>query len=306
MDLSQKDIKLLWGRSGNRCAICRIELSQDKNAIGSAFTLGEQAHIVGEKEDASRGVSILTEEERNSYHNRILLCPNHHTEIDKDVERFPVEQLHHLKSIHELWVRETLADSADLRSVAKQIAVTSIIDSAVELCQLSEWKYWTQGPLAPDPHWSSDFPERIFEFRQRVAAAIWPDSFDELKIATDTLSNSLHSAISTFLEHADLRNGSYVPYKFYKADGYNHNYDRDLLLYRQWLENCYETMHQATRAANWFAEIVRRDINPMFFAETGKFMVIEGPFVPSLKYEARILEFTEEERLALLHSKASS
>ncbi|WP_284223853.1 hypothetical protein, partial [Brevundimonas denitrificans] len=64
MGMSQKDIKLLWGRSGNRCAIrdCRKELTQDKKAVSSAYTLGEQAHIVGEKEGAARGNSPLTSE----------------------------------------------------------------------------------------------------------------------------------------------------------------------------------------------------------------------------------------------------
>lgn len=51
----QKDIKLLWGRAGNRCSKCRCELSQDAAASNAAFTLGEQAHIVGEKEGLPDG-----------------------------------------------------------------------------------------------------------------------------------------------------------------------------------------------------------------------------------------------------------
>ncbi|MEA1975365.1 MAG: hypothetical protein U9N10_07360, partial [Bacillota bacterium] len=41
---------------------------------------------VGEKEDAARGKSQLSLDERNTYHNLILLCPTHHTEIDKNEE----------------------------------------------------------------------------------------------------------------------------------------------------------------------------------------------------------------------------
>ena len=48
MTIKGKDIKILWGRSGNRCAICRTQLTQDAAAVSAAFTLGEQAHIVGE------------------------------------------------------------------------------------------------------------------------------------------------------------------------------------------------------------------------------------------------------------------
>lgn len=48
-----------------------MELSQDKKSVDASLTLGEQAHIVGDKEDAARGKSTLTDEERNTYHNII-------------------------------------------------------------------------------------------------------------------------------------------------------------------------------------------------------------------------------------------
>lgn len=293
--MNQKEIKLLWGRAANRCSICRVELTQDAKAHDAAFVLGEQAHIVGEKDDASRGKSPLTLEERNSYHNIILLCPTHHTEIDKNEVDWPVEKLHLTKSKHELWVRETLGDAADTKQLAKQVAVTSIIDAAVELCRLEEWKAWTSHALAPDPHWAVDLPDMIFEFRQRAAAAIWPTEFDELRRATTTLAVLLHDAASTFMEHSNKENHMYWPHKFYKAGGFNPNYEKDLEEYEAWLEKCFRLIKDATRAANWFADIVRRDINPMFFAERGKFVVLEGPFM-DLKYHASVPEFAQERK----------
>jgi hypothetical protein len=293
--MNQKEIKLLWGRAANRCAICRVELTQDVKAHDAAFVLGEQAHIVGEKEGAPRGKSALTEEDRNSYHNIILLCPTHHTEIDKNEADWPVEKLHLTKSKHELWVRETLGDATDTKLLAKQIAVTSTIDSAVELCRLEEWKAWTSHALAPDPHWKSDLPDMIFEFRQKVAAAIWPAEFDELRRATTTFAILLHAAATTFMEHSNEDGGMYWPHKFYKAGGFNPNYDKDLQRYDAWLEECFKSIKDATRAANWFADVVRRDINPMFFAERGKFVVVEGPFM-DLKYHASVPEFTQEKK----------
>ena len=38
MAIGQKDIKLLWGRSGNRCAICKTELTQ-RTAYGDALEM---------------------------------------------------------------------------------------------------------------------------------------------------------------------------------------------------------------------------------------------------------------------------
>jgi hypothetical protein len=106
--MKEKDVKLLWGRgrAGNRCSKCHRELSHDSNS-GAGFVLGEHAHIVGEKEYSPRGKNPLSPEERDSYHNRILLCPTDHTEIDKNIEDWPVEKLHQLKSMHELWVHQT-------------------------------------------------------------------------------------------------------------------------------------------------------------------------------------------------------
>jgi hypothetical protein len=293
--MNQKETKILWGRAANRCSVCRVELAHDSKAHDAAYVLGEQAHIVGEKVDAPRGKSPLTDDERNSYHNIILLCPTHHTEVDKNEVDWPVERLHLAKSRHELWVRETLGDSSDTKALAKQVAVSSIIDLAVKLCRLDEWKAWTSHALSPDPHWEKDLPDSIFEFRQRVAAAIWPAGFEELQRATDTIAILLHDSASKFLEHSNKENGMYWPHKFYKAGGFNPNYNEDLEKYEAWLEECFRLIRDATRAANWFADVVRRDVNPMFFAERGKFVILEGPFM-DLRYHASVPEFTQEQK----------
>ena len=102
--MREKDIKILWGRSGNRCAICKIELTTE----GDIETLGEMAHIVGRSSDGPRGDSDLNTKQRNDYSNLILLCPTHHTEIDKCPKNWPIEKLHETKERHEKWVSTQL------------------------------------------------------------------------------------------------------------------------------------------------------------------------------------------------------
>ncbi len=293
MAINQKDIKLLWGRAANRCSICKIELTQDSESVSSSFTLGEQAHIVGEKDSAARGISKLSVDDRNSYHNLILLCPTHHTEIDKNEPDWPVSKLHFVKSKHELWVSETLGKVSDRYELAKQVAVTSIIDSAVTFCKLENWISWTSFALAPDPQWSVDMPKKLYEFRLKVLAAVWPEDFDELKRASQTLAILLNMAAQTFLEHAQPIDDTYYPHKFYKDDAWNENYDQDLAKYNNWLDRSIALVRDATKAANWFADVVRRDINPMFFAKEGKFLTMEGDI---RGWEARLWEYTTEER----------
>ena len=298
MAVKQKDIKILWGRSGNRCAICRTELTQDANAVSSTYTLGEQAHIIGDKETAARGISPLSTEERDSYHNLILLCPTHHTGIDNNETDYPTERLYLIKSQHELWVTETLSETINHVKLAEQAAVASIIDSAVTLCDLNNWQNWTSFALSPDPVWIKDRPDNIFKFREKIIAAIWPDDFKELKDSCITFSVLINEAAQTFMKYSILQGNVYIPFKFYKATPHNPNYDKDLEEYKSWLEDCYEQIKLATKAANWFADLVRSDINPMFFSEKGKFLIMEGPFT-DFSCHTTLLEYTAAE-IALL------
>jgi hypothetical protein len=114
MAIQPKDVKLLWGKAASRCSMpdCRKPLVAESGMkeIPNNLIVGEMAHIVGEKKSGGspRGISSLPEDKRNLYSNLILLCPNHHTLVDKDVAAWTVEQLHVVKREHELWVEEKL------------------------------------------------------------------------------------------------------------------------------------------------------------------------------------------------------
>lgn len=128
--MKMKDVKLLWGRSGNRCAFpgCKIELTTD----GSETTLGEMAHIVADSPDGPRGESDLTPEARDNYSNLILLCPTHHTLIDKNPEEWTVEKLKLMKLEHEHWVTHKLEQD--------KIYINPIDNSDFLKSREEEWK----------------------------------------------------------------------------------------------------------------------------------------------------------------------
>src|SRR6476620_1063222 len=64
------------------------------------------AHIIARQPRGRRGVPGGGS---NAYENLILLCPTHHTEIDKAPEGiFPIALLHERKDAHERRVREAL------------------------------------------------------------------------------------------------------------------------------------------------------------------------------------------------------
>ena len=133
--MREKDLKILWGRSGNRCALCKLELTPD----GNRETLGEMAHIVGRSKEGPRGSDPLPSEDRDRYSNLILLCPTHHREIDKNHEDWPAHKLKQIKSEHESWVTEMLQQ--------REITVSPIDNSEFLHMRLERWKEFCSGDL---------------------------------------------------------------------------------------------------------------------------------------------------------------
>lgn len=309
MAISQKDIKLLWGRAASRCAFpdCRLQLTQDSETTESRFQIGEQAHIVAKEQNGPRGDSPFTPDERDSYANIIfLLCPTHHTIIDKSPEDFPIEKLHSIKTDHELWVQKTLSQTWDLNQQARDLIYTSLIDSAVEYCHLSEWKQWTFTPLETVPSWPYDLLQDFLTFRQKVFSTDFPGTLIELEKAVKTLSILLHRAARVFQRHSEIKedvNGNlyYKGVQFYKISEWDtEKYNRLIKEFDVWVEECHQLVIDATRAANWFREVVRRDINPMFFAADGKF-VATYPWSADMGLSHRYLlpEYTQDEKDSL-------
>lgn len=98
---------LLAFRSGDRCAFsnCGCALTVNDMRGSNPSVIGEAAHIAGEREGAARYDPSMTEEQRNHHENLIYLCPNHHTQIDKQEKEFSIATLREMKASHETKVR---------------------------------------------------------------------------------------------------------------------------------------------------------------------------------------------------------
>lgn len=95
---SERDIKRLCALSLNRCAFpgCKVAFADKTGPF-----LGEICHIKARSPDGPRYDPKQTEEERHAFSNLILLCGNHHIEVDGRPERFTVELLQEMKEMHE-------------------------------------------------------------------------------------------------------------------------------------------------------------------------------------------------------------
>lgn len=119
-DLPDPELKLLYAGSGNECAFpgCGAVLVKPGESTGKAVNVGEAAHIVASSRQGPRGGEPLLDGERDTRaSNRILLCPLHHAEVDKQPLVYTVAVLRQMKTDHERSHRKH-ADRAVLKIAA--------------------------------------------------------------------------------------------------------------------------------------------------------------------------------------------
>jgi len=109
--------------SGNQCAFtdCTKPLLNKKGSY-----VAEIAHIEGVGVTSARHNPKLSDDDLRAVSNLMLMCPNHHTEIDdkKRLDEFTVDALREMKATHEAKYREAIArmsedigDATDLEPI---------------------------------------------------------------------------------------------------------------------------------------------------------------------------------------------
>ncbi len=202
MAISQKSIKILWSAAGGRCAFpdCWERLCYHEAEGAAPYTLGEMAHICGDKPGANRHNPNQTDAERDDYQNLILLCPTHHTLIDREENEsiYTAAALHEMKAAHEVRVLERLDKD---ESPTKAELARKILPHLEENRQS-----WAQyGPMSElartQPHnaaahavWVSERLSVIVPNNRKIAGLL-----DEYKALFDA---GEQEAVAAFLMHA--------------------------------------------------------------------------------------------------------
>jgi len=260
--------------------------------------LGEQAHIVGKEVGSARSQSVLTDEERDSYHNLILLCPTHHSLVDKNPEDYPVEKMFILKSEHESWVDSILSEKVDRRLEAEGMFYANIVDLAVDKCYLSAWEHWVSLLIEPSHALRYEVYTNGIAFSVAIHKAIWPEKLRDLECCIKYFGWMVNLMLNFYIDNAKTVDQDISVLKgirFYKTQMFSQEeHDKRLELYDEWEKLLYELGVETTKCANWLADLVRKYLNPLFFIIEGKFS-IEG-MSEMLTVMHRIVEFSEEDK----------
>ena len=275
MSTNAKDVKILWAKAAGRCSMpdCRKKLiaASGREKSGSSL-IGENCHIVAEKESGPRGESSLTLEERSRYPNLILLCRNHHKTIDDDAITWSIEKLHQIKSDHEIWVEEALSES---NNVDDEWYV-NIINGITNSFTLSGWEVISDNMLRGILH--QEFIDRVYDINAYLFKAIFPGKYPELEEKIKNLIQRARHFVDHYTSNSRTLEPDYNVHrrrKFYKEVTPNPNYHEDVKLYEKWEGTCTKLLFNLTHALNQYADQVREDVNPNYFKLHGQFVVYD-------------------------------
>lgn len=210
MAIDKVDIKLLWGRAGGRCS--HPDCTEDLTTLveNGSYIVGEMAHVIGSKPTAARG---RPEGGADTYDNLILLCPTHHTHIDKAPEgTYSIGLLHEWKKKQEELIsnagKTSSYESFDKLRIAIARIVTSnkaIFDSVGPLSSIAHTDPTSNAYLV----WELKRIDRILPNNRKILNII--DANEEL-----IESASVITAIEKFRVHAE----AYEKHVYYRLDTY--------------------------------------------------------------------------------------
>ncbi|WP_350339187.1 HNH endonuclease [Geomonas sp. Red32] len=108
---------MLWGRSGNLCAICRQRLVVDETELDSESVVGDECHIISGAPNGPRHEPTFPADEIDDISNLLLLCRVHHKMVDDQFETYSAELLRNIKASHEKWVESKLKGQEEIAPV---------------------------------------------------------------------------------------------------------------------------------------------------------------------------------------------
>lgn len=117
MAISNKTRKVLWTKTGNRCAMCRQKLVVEETEVDEESIVGDECHIVSEKPDGPRFDPTFPKSKIDTGNNLIVLCKNHHKMVDDQVETYTAKVLRVIKRNHQRWVETKLTQEETIKPI---------------------------------------------------------------------------------------------------------------------------------------------------------------------------------------------
>jgi hypothetical protein len=181
--ITDKTRKILWGRSGNRCAICKHKLIIDATNKDDEAVVGDECHIISSELNGPRYDPSYPQEKLEAYENLILLCRIHHKMVDDQATTYTSEILRQMKINHEIMISERLSDQQKSKPIRIRRVKKNIPNYLVRLTTGKQVIDLVSGTFAfsmdHDELYTKDEVDIVGSFFQDVSD--WADMVDELE-----------------------------------------------------------------------------------------------------------------------------
>lgn len=139
---------ILMGLCGGRCEFrgCEKSLVEDM-LTGKKSNLSNYAHIIASSENGPRGDAVLSKRLCNDENNIMVLCRDHHKEIDDFPEIYTVEVLKSMKKEHEDYIKDLMRIKKECSVIGVKYTasisnrVTKINDEDIIRCAIKQNRY---------------------------------------------------------------------------------------------------------------------------------------------------------------------
>ena len=279
------DRKLLWGRAGNRCAweSCEQRLTVDLRNPEShvlrehGAVLGEEAHIRSSRLDGPRHDSSYPVDMLDSYENLILLCPTHHTVIDKDHgEAWSTDELITLKAKRERSV-DREAGPINLQAQREDELLAARISLWEQKADLQEWQSFTAALNAPIPLLRTDKQEDLFALGSWLLAMRWPERYPRMKAAFENYQTNLAVLLEHFMREGEPLGSSFAISREYKRIPWNPElYDELMEKFNLNCEVAWWLAIELTRSVNLIISAVTSEFDPLYRFSEGLVLMSDG------------------------------
>ena len=193
MGISDKTRKILWAKSGNRCAFCRQKLVVDETELDIESVTGEECHICAKSSDGPRYEITLNEYEINNIDNLILLCSSHHKLVDDQVETYTKSILINLYSIRANNMQAVAVYAFGIFKYPKEYdKISEFYRISIPIFNAAENHIgFIRRVRSPDSSPSPRFFDRKKHYHAATTLTVWAD----LSSAHDFIYRGLHATI---------------------------------------------------------------------------------------------------------------
>lgn len=290
--------KLLWGRAGNQCAwpSCnqRLTVVANDEEAGilqvQGLVIGEEAHIRSSRVDGPRHDASYSPQLLDSYQNLVLLCPTHHTVIDKEHgEGWPTQKVETIKADHEQRVELARGQEDRRRQQVEERLVLQLAlwEEKLGLAHEDEWSRFSFGLNLPVPSIQEDRVDRLVTLGQWLLSRIWPPEFPRLQAAFERHLGAVRvliQAINAYMSNdGPGRLEMDRPYKF--LDRWDPpEYTRLLRETNVRAVTIWFLVCEMGRSANLVIQAAREEVDPLYRFDEGMLLNSDGDGVLSRKF----------------------